>query len=260
MGYINFLDKNKECENYLTIAFRLRNSFDDKILKKEESKDFKFYLNKQEIKPIIKDNGYYVIANVADKQFCLEISSSDYLEKVVQIDVEKVQNPEKCLEICMVPLYRYKSPPSKSFIKGSADSNTYVLATKLSNRTNIRYIEFDKKESALKLSNPVNESLTGRLMAVVDSENKKFASFFVRNKISDGFYEISGEINKELIIDKNFKMSMPIQKAYITKSDGQGKYRLYVSDISKETDEEYLVCFFKNKKKVYKTINLKDQF
>ncbi len=240
---------NGSCGNYLTLALRLRDSFNDRILKTQQANDFVFCLDGQEIQPIKKDNGYYVINNIQNKQFNLKIFSDSYFDKEVSIDIDKISNFDKYKEIFLIPHYKHEKPPNDFYIEGKADLGTLVFAVRFSNRTNVRYMSFVKKQMALKISNPADESLVGRVMAVVDCDNNKFQSFFIENKLNDDTYEIDSEI------DKWYKTSMPIQKAFVTQTDCFGEYKLYIGD-SKVVGEQYIMSFYKNKKKMYKIIDV----
>ena len=234
----------------LTLAFKLRDSFDDQVL---NNINFSFYLNNKLIKPIKKNDGCYIIINNKDKNFELKILADNYFEKNILIDIDKIK--DRYIEIYLVPDYKFKKTSSDLNIQGISDPNTEVWATKLSNRTNIRFISFEKikknNNNILKISNPASESLLGRLLAVVDLEKKDFQSFFIENKISDTDYEIDSEINKK------YKISSPIQKAYVTKSDETGYYNFYLSNNNKLEDDEYIVLYYKNKKRVLKVIDFK---
>lgn len=233
----------------LVLAFKLRDSFNDQIL---ENIDVDFFIDNQLIKPIKKSDGCYVIIDDQVKVFNLKILANHYFERNVFIDLNKIKNNDRYIEIYLIPDYKYQKPPTKFHIEGVSDPDTEIWATKLSNRTNIRFIDFVKKDSLLKVSNPANESLLGKLMAVVDLEDNKFQSFFIKNQLLDGDLNSHYEIDSE--IDKKYKISSPIQKAYITKSGVNGHYKLYLSNDNLD-DEKYIILYYKNKKKFFKIID-----
>ena len=230
---------------YLTLAFKVRNSFDDMIL---ENEGLVVYLDDKLISPLRKDKGYYVLMNIPKKQFKLKITSHNYFDKIVSVDIDKIKREDKCIDIYLIPNFKYVSEPSEFYIDGEADSSTEVFGVKLSNRTNIRFMSYDKKLSLLKVSNPAQENITGHLMAVIDGEKNNFQEFFIKDRISLAEYEIDKDINK------TYKISSPIQKAYVTQSDNEGRYRLYINNYGIK-DENYVICFYKNKKKTFKVID-----
>ena len=59
--------------NKLNMAFMLRDSFDDKILKE---KNFRFYVNNKLQEVIAKYDGYYVISGLKENEFDFKISFS----------------------------------------------------------------------------------------------------------------------------------------------------------------------------------------
>lgn len=235
------------CGSYLTLSFRVRNSFDDMVLKNEK---FKFYINDEEIDILKKYDGYYVIVNLQEKCFNLKILSHNYIDKIIDVDLDKINNEDNYMEIYLIPNYQYLKPPSRYCVDGVSDKNTMVVITKLSNRTNVRFQSFDHKRNVLTVLNPAEESLQGRFMAVIDCERNKFQSFFIKENLNNNEYEIDN------LIDKNYKSSYPIQKAYVTKTDDNGMYKLYLNN-NDIYDERYIIMLYKNNKKIFKLLDSK---
>lgn len=234
--------------NKLSMAFMLRDSFHDKILKE---KDFKFYINNKLKEVIAKYDGYYVISGLQENEFDLKISSSDYYEKTLHVNLNKIKNIDKFEEISLIPHYKYKNQPSNYYLEGIAVPETYVFATKLSNRTNVRYKSFDADNSLLNVLNPTRESLSGHLLSICDVTNNKFQPFFVKYKLADDCYKI----NCYYSMNTNYKSLLPIQKAYIAKTNSKGYYRLYVAHHCLQ-DEKYIISYFKDEENIFKVVDV----
>ncbi len=233
--------------SFVTLAFRVRSNFDDLVI---EDGELSFYLNGDIIVPIKKNAGYYVITNVKDKVFNLKISSCKYFEKTLNINLDDIKEKDKCIEIFLIPNYKYLIPKNSYQIKGIVDPDTFILLTKFHSRTNLRYQGFNKNSNTISIANPTGESLNGRMLAIVDCDNNKFEVIFIKGKISNSEYLIDVKISNKV---KNY---LPIQKAYIYKSDERGIFNLYIKE-SDFPDEEYILSFYKKGKLTYKVFSFK---
>lgn len=233
--------------NKLNMAFMLRDSFDDKILKE---KNFRFYVNNKLQEVIAKYDGYYVISGLKENEFDFKISSSDYYEKTIHVNLAEIKNIDKFEEISLIPHYKYKNQPSNYYLEGISVPETYVFATKLSNRTNVRFKNFNADDSLINVLNPTKESLSGHLLSICDVTNNKFQPFFVKYKLSDDCYKVNYYSRKF-----NYKALLPIQKAYMTKANSKGYYRLYVAHHCLQ-DEKYIISYFKDEENIFKVVDV----
>lgn len=232
--------------SFVTLAFRIRDNFDDLVIKDEK---FNFYLNGDIITPIKKYDGYYIITDIQDKNFNLKIVSHRYFDKILDINLDNINEKNKCIEIFLIPNYKYFIPNNSCQIKGNVDPNTLILLTKYHSRTNLRYQSFNKTSNTIFISNPAGESLNGRVLAIVDCENNKFEVVFIKEKISDTEYLVDVKISNKI------KRSLPMHKAYVSQSDENGMFNLYIKE-NDFPDEEYIISFYKNGKLINKTFNL----
>lgn len=238
--YFNY---DRQCLNNLTLAFRIIDVFNDFVILDEK---IDVYLNNFRVKAQKHDNGYYVITNYTESSFDLKISSDNYFDKTIHIDLNLLY--DRFVELYLIPHFNYKKPPSKLYFDGIADPLTLVYATKLSNRTNIRFLNLDQQSCLLKVLNPAKIKLTSKFLAAVDCNQINFDPFFIIKKFSTDSYQINS------IFSYSYQPSSPIQKAFVTQCDDSGHFKLFLND-NILSDERYIIRYSLNNKQIFNILD-----
>ena len=170
----------------LVLALRLVDTADGRTIK-----DKTIVIRKDGIvvKPMIKDDGYFVFSNMERKNFTLELTARGYETYRGEVDFDQLDPVRPLLVLHMVPGQNYRGLYPCLSLEGQASGITAIDAVRAG--VDICQIKgWDLANMQITITNPYRVRLESVWYALVDPDSGTYEVFRVIRQISDLVFEI----------------------------------------------------------------------
>jgi len=157
--------------NIVSIVLVPIDDFTDKVIN-DKPVDIKIEGNNTK-KPIKKQDGFFVFTNIKKKNIAITIKVYSYNSAKLEVDIEKLNKLNPVVKVRLKPNYEYKFPKGITCLKGEAEKNTSIkIIYACKNNLFMLFEDNIKKNSKLKIYNPLNIDLEGKSF-IISEKNKK---------------------------------------------------------------------------------------
>ena len=174
----------------LVLALRLVDTADGRTIK-----DKTIVIRKDGIviKPMVKEDGYFVLSNMERKNFILELSAREFETYRGEVDFDQLDPIRPELVLHMVPGQNYRGLYPCLSLEGCASGITAIDAVRAG--IDICQIRgWDSANKQITITNPFRVRLESVWYALVDPDSETYEVFRVIRQISDQVFEIDREL------------------------------------------------------------------
>lgn len=225
----------------LSLVILLIDGFENKIITTSEV-TVKI-LNNPIVRPVKKDNGYFIFQNLKEKNVELLVSGYKYISERRFINLDDLDKTNPVLRIVLNPSFKYPIPSNTTIVKGLAVDATgskipeatikliFVQDTRLKLLKEISNSMDNKK--VITLYNPTNRMLDGKefLLKSILSKNEELL------EIEEAIHYMTTYQLKNSILDE-YPAGSPIIPIVSSKTDKDGALFIPISNanISREVE------------------------
>lgn len=206
----------------------------------------RFYKNGEEMKPLPKGNGIYILMNIGREDFYLSITANGFVEKKILVRFEELDESLPALEICLIPNEQYRTRAPCHIFKGSIPGLVSVDAVKLSGSL-CQIKDYKPHEKILNIFNPHRIQLTQMYYGLLDLYEQTYQPFIVKKRISDTSFYIDREI------PEGFASHDPIARMLFAHVAPNGSFRFMA--LKDSADARFLLRFQTRRETMFRVMD-----
>lgn len=217
--------------NRVSFVVILIDDFTNKVI---QDKSINMFLQGLNVKPIKKQDGFFVFTNINEINVNLTINSYSYNTTKLTIDTSKLNHLNPVIKVRLKPSCKYNFPINTTCIRGKGKPNTTIAIIQNCKNNIFKLLDDSmKKASILKIYNPLNIDLEGKSFIITEKGSK------VREKLN--IVEFN-EVTQEYILDEYLNEEYKKEICEILKIDyidifEDGIFFLPLKNVTKEQNE-----------------------
>ena len=175
------------------------------------------------VKPMEKEDGYLILADMERKNFALEVSAAGYETYRGTVDFDRLDPKLPLLELHLVPGADYRGQYPCLGMEGQKAGITAIDAVRAeSGPCQIR--EWDPENKRITITNPYRIQMSRVWYALMDPDSERYEIFRIVRQYSDQVFEIDRELKT------NFQTYFPVCPLIFGSVGPGDRYCLRVAD------------------------------